>query len=454
MGTNVRALVIVTIGAVVLGACSHGGAQQGQPPAAVEVAPATRGDIATYVVLDGQIAPQFDATLATAEAGTVAAVFANEGDHVRKGQLLVKLDDSQLRAQLIQAQGLAAQAEATLSTQRIQDPITRTSTSSAVTNAEQALIQAQNALRADIAAEANAKLVNDSNQQLVKQGYVSQTAAVQANANYVAAQQTTASARNAVVAAQAGLATARRNTLQTQQQAQTINAAVGSLENAQGQVKLLQTQIAQTNIIAPFDGVVTQRLLDPGAYAGPSAPAIRVSHIETVYLNFNVPDDDLAYVRPGVKATFISSSLPGKTFAGSISEVNAIPTSGTLSYRARITMANPGELLRGGMLVAVSVAKAAHSGVVIVPRSAVEDGPDGESVFTVEPAPVAPGAAGGKGPAGPPPEVAKKVPVRLGIETDTQAEVASPEIKPGTTVITTRPDGLRDKSPVAVAMGV
>jgi HlyD family secretion protein len=454
MRTNVRALAVMTAGAAILSACSHGATQQGQPPSAVEVAPATRGNIATYVVLDGQIVPQYDATVATAEAGTVAAVYVNEGDHVRQGQLLVKLDDSQLRAQLIQAQGLAAQAAATLSSQRIQDPITRTATAGAVTNAEQALTQAQNALRADIAAEANAKLVNDSNQELVKQGYVSQTSAESAKAQYVAAQQTTLSARNAVIAAQAALATAKRNTLQTQQQTQTIAAAQGSLENAQGQVKLLQTQIAQTNIVAPFDGVVTQRLLDPGAYAGPSSPAIRVSHIATVYLNFNVPDDDLAFVRKGVPATFTSSSVPGKTFSGTITEVNAIPTSGTLSYRGRITMPNPGELLRGGMLVAVSVMKAGHQNVVIVPRSAIEDGPDGESVFTVEPAPAMPGAPAGKGAPGmPPPQVAKQVPVRLGIETDTQAEVASPEIKPGTTVITTRPDGLRDKTPVAVAMG-
>jgi hypothetical protein len=48
--------------------------------------------------------------------------------------------------------------------------------------------------------------------------------------------------------------------------------------------------------------------------------------------------------------------------------------------------------------------------------------------------------------------IAKKVPVHLGIETDTQAEIASPEIKAGTSVITTRPDNLQDKSPV-LAMG-
>lgn len=453
MGTIVRVLVVLTLGAAALSACGRGGRPTGQPPLAVDVAAAQRGDIATYVVLDGQIAPKQDATVATAQSGTVAAVYVNEGDRVRAGQLLAKLDDSQLRAQLLQAQGQAVLAEASLNGQTLQDPITRQQVSGAVTNAEQMLTQAQNALRADVAAEQNAKLVNDSNQELLKQGYVSQTAAVQANAQYVAAQQTTLSAKNAVIAAQAALATAKRNTLQTQQQSQTIAGAKGTLQQAQGQVKLLQTQIAQTNITAPFAGVVTQRLLDPGAFAGPSAPVVRVSQVDTVYLNVNVPDDDLPYVRPGVKATFTSSSLPGKTFSGTVGEVNAIPTTGTLSYRARITMPNPGNVLRGGMLVAVSVTKAAHKNVLIVPESAVVQGmPQGPGVFTVVDAPAAASGAGAPGAHGPA-QIAQFVPVRVGIQTETQAEVVSPAIKPGTIVITTRPDNLQDKSSVAVAMG-
>jgi multidrug efflux pump subunit AcrA (membrane-fusion protein) len=206
---------------------------------------------------------------------------------------------------------------------------------------------------------------------------------------------------------------------------------------------------------------VAQRLLDPGAYAGPNAPVVRVSQIATVYVNVNVPDDNLPYVRRGVPVSFTSSSLPGRTFTGSVGDVNAIPTTGTLSYRAQITMPNPGNVLRGGMLVSVSIRKEAHAHVVIVPKSAVEQTPQGAVVYTLTDAPAAAGApaagppagaAGAGGPAGPP-QIAKKIPVRVGLQTDTLAEVVSPDIKPGTTVITTRPDALQDKSPVAVAMG-
>ena len=140
---------------------------------------------------------------------------------------------------------------------------------------------------------------------------------------------------------------------------------------------------------------------------------------------------------------------------GSIFDVNATPTTGTLSYRARIVMANPDDALRGGMLVAVNVRKAFQSRAIVVPLTAVVQGPAGAAVYTVAPLPAPPG--GGAPPAakpgapagGPSFALAKLVPVKLGLETDTQAQVTSPQITAGTTIITTRPDSLQDKSTVA-----
>ncbi len=66
-----------------------GGAQrsQGPPPLAVDVSQAKRQDIATFVTLDGQIAPLQEATLSTPQSGNVAAVYVNEGQRVGRGQL-------------------------------------------------------------------------------------------------------------------------------------------------------------------------------------------------------------------------------------------------------------------------------------------------------------------------------------------------------------------------------
>jgi HlyD family secretion protein len=448
-----RAIVVATTCAVVLAGCGNsGGGRGGPPPIAVDVAAAQRGDIATYLALDGQISPLQQATLSTQQSGTVAAVYVTEGTRVRRGELLAKIDDSTQRAQLLQAQGQVAQAQASLQGQTLQNPITSQTVSSAVTTAEQNLNAARNTLVSDQAAESNAKLVYTQNKELISQGYVSQTAAEQSRAAYVAAQQATQIARTQVTAAQASLDSARRNLGQTGIQTQTVAAAKGTLESQQGQVKLLQTEIAQTNLTAPFDGVITQRLLDPGAYAGPNAPILQVSQIDTVYVNVNVPDEDLGFVRKGTSVSFTTSSAPGKTFSGTVYDVNATPTTGTLSYRARLVQRNPDDTLRGGMLVTVQVVKARHTNTIIVPRTALIEGERGASVFTlVDP----PGPAPAAGPAGgaqqPVIKQAKAVPVEVGLETDTLVEIRSPDVPAGTAVITTRPDALQDKSIVAMS---
>jgi multidrug efflux pump subunit AcrA (membrane-fusion protein) len=98
---KVRAIAAFALGITVAG-CGGGGktAQKGPPPLAVDVATAKRQDIATTIVLDGQITPLQQSTLSSTQSGTVTEVLVNEGDRVTKGELLAKLDDSQLRAQL------------------------------------------------------------------------------------------------------------------------------------------------------------------------------------------------------------------------------------------------------------------------------------------------------------------------------------------------------------------
>jgi RND family efflux transporter MFP subunit len=399
---------------------------------AVDVAKAAQRDIATYVTLDGQIAPLQESTLGSPQSGTLASVLVNEGDRVRAGQLLARLDVSQLEAQLAANQAAVAQSQARLQSSAFQAPISSQQYRSAVTAAEQNLQQAQNRVQTDVAALKNAKLVYDSNQQLSTQGYVAQTALEQSRASYVAAEQELHNAQQAIAPAQAALQTARTNVDQTKVDQATIETNRAALAQAQANVKLLQTQIAQSSIYAPFDGVVTQRLLDPGAFAGPNQPVIRVSQLDPAYINANVPDEDLGFVTPGTIATFTSPSLPGKTFTGKISAVNATPTTGTLSYRARIRQPNPNGTLRGGMLVSVRVRQQFHPNAVVVPRTAIFQTDQGPNVYTV---------VDGK---------AKLLPVRLGLQTDTLAEVVSSEVRPGTDVITTRPDALQNGSVVAV----
>ncbi|MBV8579790.1 MAG: efflux RND transporter periplasmic adaptor subunit [Candidatus Eremiobacteraeota bacterium] len=483
-------LAAATLAMAVTGCAKGGGGagQQGAPPLAVDVATAQRQDIATYLSLDGQIAPVQESTLSSQQSGNVVAVYVNEGEHVTRGQIVAKLDDATLRASLAQEQAIVQQQTAQLSGSTLQAPVTAAQASNTIVTAQQQLAAAKNGVQVAQAAYQSALSTYTADKQLLTQGYVAQTQYDQSRANYVQAQQSLNNAKETQRQAEVGLRAAQsQGSNAVPIQGQQIAANRGQLAAAQAQVQLLETQIAQTSITAPFDGVVTQRLLDPGAFASPNQPVVRVSQIDTVYVNVNVPDDNLPYVHAGTPVTFTTSSIGNRTFNASVMDVNATPTQGTLSYRARVRVANPNDVLRGGMLVSVSVRKEYHPNAIVVPRTAVFQTENGANVFTVAALPPppagAPGAGGGGGPAGggapggggaggakggaggakgggpggqggPPPiklMQAKVVPVKIGLQTDTLAEVQSPDIKAGTTVITTRPDALQDKSTVAIS---
>ena len=106
--------------------CAPQQSSQAASPAAIGVKTVTveRRTIATYESLDGQVDPYLSANLAPQQSGTLVAVYANEGDRVRKGEVLGKIDDSILRATLTQQQGADVQNVAKLSQSKIQLPIT------------------------------------------------------------------------------------------------------------------------------------------------------------------------------------------------------------------------------------------------------------------------------------------------------------------------------------------
>ena len=398
----------VLAASVTLGGCAGHAQQRGPVALDVEAQQAQRRDIATYLTLDGQIAPLQDSTLSFQQSGPIAAIYVNQGDRVGAGQLLAKIDDSTLRAQLAQVQAQIAQASSQAQSSALNVPITQQQTSQAAASAKAAL--------------ANAKLTYDQDTQLFKQGYVSQSQLEQARAQYVAAQ------------SQYNTAVANQGT--TGIQSSNAAAAREAVRAAQAQANVLTTEIGQTALYAPFDGVVTARLTDPGAMASPGTPVLRVSQINTVWVNVNVPDQDLAYVHSGTPVTFTASQLGSRGFTGTIATVNAVPTQGTLSYQARIRQPNPDAALRGGMLVSVTIEKEHHRNTIVVPRQAVAQTDQGSNVFIVGPD-----------------HKAKEVPVQVGLQTDTLSEVHGSGIGPGTLVITTRPDALQNGSLVAVTGG-
>jgi RND family efflux transporter MFP subunit len=426
----------LALAATIASGCAHGERPTGgPPPVSVITAKVSRGAISSMVSFDAEITPVYQTTLSTAEAGTVSDVDVTEGDFVRRGQLLASLDTTQLQATLEANEAAVRADEAQLMHSTVAAPIQAQQYSSAVATANQNLQSAMNSVRSARAAVAHDELTEQADRELLGQQYVSRETYEQARATATASRETLRSDLQEVTAQQASLRTAQTDTKQRLEDQATIAQNAADLDEARANVQLLQAQIAQSSIVAPFDGQITQRLLDPGAYAGASSGIFTIAQVSRVYVVANVPDTDLPAVARGKSVTFTTPSIPGRTFRGRIYDINTTPTTGTLSYRVRLLEPNPDFALRGGMFASVTVERTRHTGVLLVPRAAVVNGSGGPSVFVV---------ADG---------TAKSVPVRVGLQTNSLTEVAGDGIAPGTIVVTAQPGDLQDGAAVAQSVG-
>jgi HlyD family secretion protein len=435
-------------GALALAAAGCGAnAQQaphGAPPVIVRTTTVERRTLATYESLDGVVDPYLQSSLAPQQSGTLVQIFANEGDRVTKGEVLAKIDDSTLQTNLQQQQGNQVQAVAKLVQSQIQLPITSTTAQSALIEAEQTLAQARKQVVSDRANVANTAATFNADRQLLQPGYVSITTFQQARAAYVAALQTLRADEDKVVQDQAAVAQARSALANVPLQQRVIEENRGAVTQAQGSVAQYRTAIGQTELTAPFDGVVTNRALDPGGFASPNQAIYQISQIDPVYVDFNVKDTDLAYVHPGTQVSFTASSQPGRRYAGTVFSVNAVPAPGTLLYRARIVKANPDFSLRGGVLVSVRITTQLHPDVLSVPRQAIVIQGNRGTIYAVQQAP----ATGTPGPApaasAAPALVARAIPVAVGLATNDYIEVRAPGLQAGETIVAAQPDTIRN----------
>lgn len=410
-----RPIIACAAAAALLAAAGCGNknaaAQSGAQPLPVTAQPAKIGTLVSTFALTGTVVPARQGNLASVISGTVRDVSVQIGDHVSQGQVLVQIDDSTLQAQLSQDEAQLAEAQARLRQESATNRGTALTTSSSLQSAQVAYDTA---------------VANDQrNESLFRQGYISQQAVDQSRSDLAAA---TAALRSAQVAAQ-NASMSSGQTSAAQADIASMQAAVSADAAA---VQTVETQIAQASVRAPFDGIVTQRNVDPGSLASPGTPLVQVSQLDPAYINVGIPDSDLQYVRAGSEAVVTVDALSGRTWHGAVDHLNAAAGQGTLTYLARISLPNPDTALKAGMVANISFIAAHKSGVLIVPRGAIASTDNGSVVYIV---------ADGK---------AKMTPVDVGLQAQDSAQISGTGVKAGTLVITQRPDALADGSPVKV----
>ncbi|WP_041565774.1 efflux RND transporter periplasmic adaptor subunit [Nostoc punctiforme] len=371
--------------------------------------PVQRQSLTITVSANGTVKPERSINLSPKNSGILKTLLAKEGDLVKQGQIVAYMDDSNLRGQLTSAQGQLAQAEANLQkaiagnrpqdiaqAQGVLDEAQANLQKVQAGNRSQDIAQAQARLQS---AQATLRQAEDDfvrNQQLYNAGGISLQTLNQNRATRDSAQASVNEAQQALGLQKAGsrpedIEQAQAVVKQRQQalallkagtRQEDINAARAQVTSARGSLQNIQAEINDTIIRAPFDGVVTKKFADPGAFVTPTTASSEVassssssilSLASTNEVVANLAETNISKISLGQKVSITADAYPGKTFEGKVSQIaaQAIVEQNVTSFEVRVSLSDPQRLLRSGMNAEVDFQVGQVENVLVVPTASV-----------------------------------------------------------------------------------
>ncbi|MFP5230347.1 MAG: efflux RND transporter periplasmic adaptor subunit [Acidobacteriota bacterium] len=320
----------------------------------VQAANAQVQSITEHIVTDAVLAPIAQAAISPKITAPVKKFYVQRGSHVKAGELLATLENSDLAAAVTDNQGAFEAADANYQT------AVKAQVPEDYQNAQLALAQAKANL------DLNQRIV-DSRKQLFAQGAIpgrdldtSEAALVQAQAAYDSASKHLAGMNE--VSHQAAL-----------------KAAKGTFESAKGKYDGAEAQLSYSEIRSPIAGVVTERPLFAGETAASGAPLITVMDTSALLAKIHLAQRQAQLLKNGDTAEV---SVPGLTdpVPGKITLVSPALDPGSTTVEVWVRLENPKGTLRPGTAVQVSIAGRTAPKAVAVPSEAIVVASSGKSI--------------------------------------------------------------------------
>jgi RND family efflux transporter MFP subunit len=148
-------------------------------------------------------------------------------------------------------------------------------------------------------------------------------------------------------------------------------AAQAALDDARARAANAQRNLDNTVVRAPYDGIVSERHVNPGDVVAPGSPLMTVVDPSTMRLEAAVPADELSRVRIGAPVSFTVTGYPGREFRGTVSSVFPTADPGTRQIRLFARIPNATQTLVAGLYAVGRVAATTHEGLV-APLAAVD----------------------------------------------------------------------------------
>ena len=352
---KIKLILLITLLLAVAGAVmSCGGSkanvrkeEASSTPKTVEVttAAAISRELPSFFEATGSLAGDEQTDVAPQTAGKVVEVGVDIGSAVRRGQMIVRLDDSELKLHVTQSQAQVEQAKA------------------AVRQAEEKIgLRSGQAFDPSRVAEVAAAKVNldlaEKNlkraEKLIESGDVSRSFYDQQRA-----QRDQLKEQYDVAIAQA------------RQNFAGVDVARTNVANAEAALALARKNLSYAFIPAPIDGFVSERTADLGEYVSPTQKVATIVRINPLRVRIDIPEQAISEVKVGQSVSATTSAWPDKSFSGHIARIapNVTANSRTLTVEAEIE--NGSGALKPGQFATVRILQPRPVAAVLVPSRAV-----------------------------------------------------------------------------------
>jgi membrane fusion protein (multidrug efflux system) len=164
----------------------------------------------------------------------------------------------------------------------------------------------------------------------------------------------------------------------------TVDNDDAALDSAKAQVAQQQALIDKKTIKAPFKGHLGIRQADIGQYLNAGTMLVTLQQLDPIYVDFTLPEQNLAQLAVGQKVTANVDAFPTATFDGEITAVNSKVDEATRNIQARATFKNPDHKLLSGMFATVTLEIGGSAHYVTLPQTAITYNPYGNTVYLVD----------------------------------------------------------------------
>lgn len=329
-------------------------------PAAVDVTTATAivRDLPQFFEATGSLTGDEQTDVAPQMAGKVVAIGVDLGSYVKRGQMIVRLDDvdaklrvQQQQAQLDQMKASLRQAEEKVGVRPGQS--FDLNKIPEVSNAKVALDLAEKNLR--------------RSEKLIESGDVSRSQYDQQKAQ-----------RDELLQVyEAALSLARQNYA-------AVMTARANVASAESQLNLARRNLSYALVYSPIDGFVSERNADLGEYVSPTTKVATIVKINPLRVRIDIPEQAIPAISVGQSVSVTTSAWPDKNFSGRIARVspNVTPASRTLTVEAEVD--NGSGALKPGQFATVRILQSRAQPAVLVPARAVRTETGVSRVFVIK----------------------------------------------------------------------